>query len=73
MTPAFTLKRSIQMVEERKMAYEQKLQIRERRKREREREKLTRFICAACRKANEEKRTHPGAQHMPGICDCPCR
>lgn len=43
------------------------------RKRERERERLTRFICVACRLATKEKRTHPGVQHQPGICDCPCR
>lgn len=34
---------------------------------------LTAYICWACRKANREDRTHPGANHMPGICDCPCR
>jgi hypothetical protein len=55
------------------MTYEQKLQMQERRKRERERERLTRFTCAACKEANRTKSTHPGTQHVPGICDCPCR
>lgn len=38
-----------------------------------EQERLTRFICQACKTATHEHRTHPGAQHLPGICDCPCR
>jgi hypothetical protein len=45
----------------------------ERLKRDRERERLTRFLCKSCRQANAEGRTHPGVQHQPGICDCPCR
>ncbi len=36
-------------------------------------QKLTDFICEACRKANREGLTHPGVRHMPGICDCKCR
>ena len=36
-------------------------------------QKLTDYICEACRQANEKKRTHPGANHLPGICDCRCR
>lgn len=42
-------------------------------RRERERDRLTRFICDPCRDANRTKSTHPGVQHQPGICDCPCR
>jgi len=59
------------------MTYVQRLEAKERAKanarRERERERLTRFICEPCRRASKEKRTHPGVQHVPGICDCPCR
>lgn len=36
-------------------------------------QKLTDFICQPCRKATAEKRTHPGANHVAGICDCRCR
>lgn len=42
-------------------------------KREREEERLTRYLCPACRKANKEHDTHPGHRHAPGLCDCPCR
>ena len=35
--------------------------------------KKTAYICELCRKADKEKRTHPGAHHPPGICDCSCR
>jgi hypothetical protein len=55
------------------MSAKAKAELKERRQRERERDRLTRFICKACRDANTENRTHPGTQHMPGICDCPCR
>lgn len=48
-------------------------EIDRRRRREDEHEKLTRFICEACKSATREHRTHPGVQHLPGICDCPCR
>lgn len=48
-------------------------EARARSERERQGLILTRFICHACRAANREHRTHPGVQHLPGICDCPCR
>jgi hypothetical protein len=52
---------------------EQKLEQRRRIARELERERLTRFICRFCKDANKTADTHPGVQHLPGICDCPCR
>ena len=35
--------------------------------------KLNAYICDPCRAATKAKRAHPGTQHAPGICDCPCR
>ena len=31
------------------------------------------YLCAACKKADKAKDTHPGMRHAPGLCDCPCR
>jgi len=33
----------------------------------------TAFICQPCRDHDEAGTTHPGARHVPGICDCECR
>jgi len=41
--------------------------------RNKKRAQLTAFICRPCKDANATKSTHPGVQHMAGICDCPCR
>ena len=35
--------------------------------------RLTAYVCIACRQAKRDQTTHPGANHAPGICDCPCR
>lgn len=59
------------------MTYYERQLARERAKetarRERERDRLTRYLCHPCREANKTGSTHPGVQHQPGICDCPCR
>lgn len=35
--------------------------------------KLTDHICVTCRAASAKHDMHPGQNHRPGICDCPCR